>query len=165
MNEKGRLEDVRVRDMLDTGAMGYTFDDFEFGARQKPDPTIDETYAVRLPVDGTSLSGDRVPRVLTFERADVPIHPYCCRVFVENEGSAASALYVGTFTVLPVQRGGAKGLDKGVTMQLALPDAAIQRLSSLERPRVVLAGVPLNGRAIPDVAVFPRNARLSDRVL
>lgn len=167
VNERKKLEDVQVKDLLDTRRLGYVFDNFEFGERLKPDPVIDERYAVRLPVDGPRTQGGRQPRILQFSRASVPIHPYCCRVFLEVEsgGNERAAQYVGTFTVLPVQRGGAGGLDKSVTMQLSLSDAVRERLEVALSVKVVLVGVPLNGRAIPDAAVFPTDARLVEALI
>lgn len=167
-DERGRREDVRVRDMLDTTKMGYVFDDYRFGSRTRPDPTIAAEYAVVLPTEGSVAGGGRRGKVLQFERSVVPLHPYCCRVFLQPKAERADprkAVYVGTFTVLPVQRGGAKFLDKGVTMQLALSDAMQARLSSYDQLDVVLVGVPLKGRDIPTQGVLPQSARIVDALI
>jgi hypothetical protein len=168
INEKGRLEDVRVRDMLDIRQLGYAFDNLQFGRRQLPDPVLDADQAVLIPTTGAAASGARLGKVLQFERSSVPIHPFCCRVFLQPRAARpdpATAVYVGTFTVLPVQRGGAKALDHGVTMQLALSDAVRARLRSFDNLDLVLCGVPLKGRDIPQRPVRPPRVRIVDELM
>lgn len=161
VNEHAKLESVQVRDLLDPRALGYQFDDFEFGARREPDPVLDESAGgIRVPVEGMVLSGNGRAKVLRFERNAVPVHPYCARVFLRGEGLEAT--YVGTFTILPVQQGGRAALDAGVTMQLALPDALVERLGTVAGVEAVLAPVPLKGRAIPTALVRPGRVVISD---
>lgn len=168
INERGKLEEVRVSEMLDIKKMSYVFDNLEFGRRRLPDPVLDVDSAVLLPTTGYAATGARIGKVVQFERSNIPLHPFCCRVFLQPRAAKpdpATAVYVGTFTALPVQRGGAKALDKGVTMQLALSDAVRARLSSAENLDLVLCGVPLKGRNIPQQAIRPGRVIIRDELI
>lgn len=168
IDERGRRENVRVADILNTEQMGYVFEDFQFGQRRKPDPVLNAAHAIVIPAEGAIASGGRQGKVLQFERSIVPLHPYCCRVFLQPKSDRPNpdaAVYVGTFTVLPVQRGGAKTLDAGVTMQLALTESMRARLASHSNLEVVLAGVPLKGRDIPTQAIRPQRVRIVDALI
>jgi hypothetical protein len=165
VNEKGQREMVEVKDLLDTQKLGYVYEDMTVQPRQLPDPVLAEGAGVTLAVSGSFRKADREARILRFERANVPIHPLCCRVFLRDRGNPKDASYVGTFTVLPVQRGGARGLDRNVVMQLALPEAVRQKFSQAENVEAVIVGVPLKGRAIPETPIPLAKAVFADDVV
>jgi hypothetical protein len=120
---------------------------------------------VALAVSGAFNDSGREPRILRFERSNVPIHPLCCRVFLRDRDHPQDAAYVGTFTILPVQRGGAHGLDRNVVMQLALPEATRAKFSRVANVEAVLVGVPLKGRVIPDAPIPLEKATFANGVV
>ncbi|HJW47321.1 MAG TPA: hypothetical protein VJ484_12665, partial [Lysobacter sp.] len=129
------------------------------------DPVLTEGTGVTLAVSGAFDDAARAPRILRFERSNVPIHPLCCRVFLRDRGHPQDASYVGTFTILPVQRGGARGLDRNVVMQLALPEPLRRKFSRAVNVEAVLVGVPLKGRVVPDAPIPLGKAVLASDVV
>ena len=165
VDEKGQRETVAVKDLLDTQKLGYVYEDMTVQSRQLPDPVLTDGAGVTLAVSGSFDDSGREPRILRFERSNVPIHPLCCRVFLRDRGHPRDASYVGTFTILPVQRGGARGLDRNVVMQLALPEALRKKFSRAANVEAVLVGVPLQGRVIPNAPIPLRNAASTSDVV
>ncbi|GAB3093378.1 tyrosinase family protein [Lysobacter terrae] len=165
VDEKGRRETVAVKDLLDTQKLGYVYEDMTVQPRQLPDPVLADGVGVTLALSGSFDDDAREPRILRFERSNVPIHPFCCRVFLRDREHPQDAAYVGTFTILPVQRGGAKGLDRNVVMQIALPEAVRRKFGRAANPEAVLVGVPLKGRAIPETPIPLGNATLASAVI
>jgi hypothetical protein len=165
VNEKGRRETIAVKDLVDTRKLDYVFDNYDFQARQLPDPVLSDGTGVTLAVQGSFKSAARTPRVLRFERSSVAIHPLCCRAFLRSKSDRNHAAYVGTFTVLPVQRGGARGLDRNVVMQLALSNDVRQKFSGAGDVEVVIVGVALKGRNIPLAPVPLAKATLADGIV
>jgi hypothetical protein len=165
VDEKGRREIVAVRDLLDTQQLGYVYENMTVQPRQLPDPVLTEGTGVTLAVAGAFNDSAREPRSLRFERSNVPVHPLCCRVFLRDRDHPRDATYVGTFTILPVQRGGAHGLDRNVVMQLALNQATRAKFSRAANVEAVLVGVPLKGRMIPDAPIPLGNASFADGVV
>lgn len=153
VDEKGRRELVAVGDLIDTQKLGYVYEGMSVQPRQRPDPVLTEGAGVTLAVSGGFNDAGRAPRILRFERSNVPIQPLCCRVFLRDRDHPNESAYVGTFTILPVQRGGAHGLDRNVVMQLALPEATRNQFANVANVEAVLVGVPLKGRVIPDAPI------------
>jgi hypothetical protein len=158
VGEKGRREIVAVRELLDTQQLGYVYEDLTVQPRQLPDPVLTDDAGVALAVSGAFTDAGREARILRFERSDVPIQPLCCRVFLRDRDRPQDSAYVGTFTILPVQRGGAHGLDRNVVMQLALPAHVRSQFRNAGNVEAVLVGVPLKGRAVPEAPISLGNA-------
>jgi len=155
----GDREAIKVRDLLDTNALGYRFDNLEWQSTLTPEttPAFDgrgDTYATLSLSDSqlaqirTLSRGEGPGRVsLNYERMSLPIQPFQHRLFFVNEDNG-DATYVGTFTILPIPDL-RSGLERTVTSQVEVPPDALNALLRASRVRVVGMGVPLKGRRTP----------------
>ncbi|MEO1027917.1 MAG: tyrosinase family protein [Pseudomonadota bacterium] len=155
---EGAPEPVKVKDLLDTKALGYDFADYDIS------PTLTEET---MPVfDGDSIdfgvidpndellaqinavSNGAEGRVsLVYERLSLPMHPFHHRLFFIDEATG-DATYVSTQTILPIPDLN-RGLEREVSSQVQVPPHAVDAILNSGRIRVVGVPVPLEGRSIP----------------
>ena len=164
----------RVGDLLDTERLGYRFQSLDWQTVLTPETTpryVDGTGKAittvtlddktRAKVKLAAATPDR--RVmLQFERVQLPIHPYCARVFLNQPDATAAtpttlSSYLGTFTVLPIVDA-RKGLETLVSMQMEVPAEAAARLARDGTAQVVLVPLELRGRAVPPQPLVIRDA-------
>ncbi|UWR24521.1 tyrosinase family protein [Sulfitobacter sp. S190] len=160
----GLLEDVTVRDVLETEPLGYRFDDLDYALTLTPETTpVYDGWGLdfgAIDPDGTDLAaisvvarGDGPGRVsLNYERMSLPIQPFQHRLFFVDDSPGGAATYIGTFTILPIPDLN-RGLEHSVTSQVEVPPRALDQLLQNRRIRVVGVPVPLKGRDIPEAPV------------
>lgn len=159
----GDREAVRVGDLTDTRALGYTFDSLDwrptltpantprYGGGGQTFGTIDLSRSEFARIEDLT-AGKATGRVsLNYERMSLPIQPFEHRLFLIDDATG-TATYVGTFTILPIPDL-RSGLERSVTSQIEVPPAALRALLDAGRVRVVGVGVPLKGRNIPQQPV------------
>jgi hypothetical protein len=180
---QGRPFALRVGDMVDTAKVGYRFDSLAFNLRVAALPIYRTAAArdefvptgeiVRTPValDDASrphllaaLGAPRTRVILEFERKQLPIHPYCVRIYLGAPGEAAptgptDARFVGTYTYLPIP-GLELGLDRLCVTQLEVTDKHAAVLRSGSPLVATLVPLQLRDRVIPPQALAVQNARL-----
>ncbi len=180
----GRPFVIRVGDMTDTTKLGYRFDSLSFNLNVRGLPVYRDTdkvrndfvaagEVVRTPV--TIDAGSRAPLlaalgqprtrvILEFERKQLPIHPYCVRIYLGAAGEAAptgpeDARFVGTYTYLPIP-GLELGLDRLCITQLEVTDRHATLLRSGAPLVATLVPLQLRDRVIPPQALEVKGARL-----
>ena len=162
----GLPEEIRVRDLLSTDALGYTFEDLDWQHTLTPEitPQLDPLLAelgesARLAT--LTLSEDTRAEIaalrrgngpgrvsLTYERLSLPLHPYEHRLFFVDADTKVST-YIGTFTILPIPDL-VQGLERRVSSQVEVPPAVLDAiLAKSDNIHVIGVGVPLKGRKIP----------------
>ncbi len=146
-DERGRMISLPIRDMLRTEQLGYRYDSLSFT------PT-------------TSRPAGAAYALLRFERSQVPVHPYCARVFLAEPGHEIafephSPEYTGTFTLLPVADHSSGYLDQWVTMQFEVSAQQAESIRAGSPLAVWLAPVSLRGRQVPLAPLAVRAPRLS----
>lgn len=156
----GYPEIVRVRDVISSKALGYTYDDLSYRHTLTPETTPEypgrgEVFGDLKPDDQTLAKieivsrGDGPGRVsLNYERMILPMHPFQHRLFFVDARPGGAATFVGTFTILPIPDL-RKGLEREVTTQVEVPKAALDALLASGQVRVVGVPVALKGRQIP----------------
>lgn len=175
----GDVERYAVRDLLDARRLGYGFDrlDVAYTLAERDDPRfnggIDPTMVAELDLSddlwagvkaiGDGGQGRRV--LLQFERVQVPLHPLCIRIFLNNPDAtaaspAAGPTFAGTFTLLPIGTDG-RGLEPVVSMQLDVSRQIGALIKSGRKITVSAVPVPLRGRAIPDQPLRLRGVSLT----
>lgn len=161
----GNVEQIRVGDLSQTRELGYVYD--TLGWRQ----TLTRATTPEYPGGGKvvamlSLSEkDRASvrrlmdepakgrAILRYDRVQLPVHPLCHRIFLlhpKDAGGASvdAAAYCGTFTLLPIPDQ-SQGLDRTVSTQFELPEAALSALDRDAPVYITIVPVPLKGRSIP----------------
>lgn len=180
---QGRPFSLRVGDMVDTTKVGYRFDSLAFNLRVAALPAYRTAAArddfvpageiVRTPValDDTSrpqflaaLGTPRARVILEFARKQLPIHPYCVRIYLGTPGEAApagpaDARFVGTYTYLPIP-GLELGLDRLCVTQVEVTEKHAALLRSGSPLVATLVPVQLRDRIIPPQTLVVENARL-----
>ncbi|WP_310397914.1 tyrosinase family protein [Hymenobacter sp.] len=175
----GKLIKVKVKDTVSPETMGYRFESLDFtqptpGAiARSTEPSQAASAAGSAPVRvpegqrqevAAALASGRRRVILRFNRYDLPTVPLTIRVFlnqpnVDLRTAPAGENFVGTFTILPVADP-VRGLEKVVTMQLALRPALAELVRQGRPVRVSVVPVPLHGQKLPTQTVQLRNARL-----
>ncbi|MBC8041013.1 MAG: tyrosinase family protein, partial [Opitutaceae bacterium] len=176
---------LRVGDMLDTEACGYRFDSLAFNlnvralpiyrdaAEKVRDDFVSAGELVRTPVslDPTgrrallaALGSPRARVILQFERKQLPIHPYCVRIYLGTPGEAAPSgptdqRFVGTYTYLPIP-GLELGLDRHCVTQIEVTEQHAALLRSGSPLIATLVPVQLRDRVIPPQSLEVQNASL-----
>lgn len=155
----GDREAIYVKDLLDTEALGYRYENLDWRPTLTPETTPKfpgggETYGMLALSDSqlaeirTLSRGAGPGRVsLNYERMSLPLQPFQHRLFFVNDDTG-EATFVGTFTILPIPDL-RSGLERSVTSQVEVPPEALNALLRANRVRVVGVGVPLKGRRIP----------------
>jgi hypothetical protein len=182
---QGRPFALRVGDMVDTTKVGYRFDSLAFNlnvpalpiyrtaAAKVRDDFVPAGEILRTPValDNATrpqllaaLGAPRARVILEFERKQLPIHPYCVRIYLGAPGEAAptgpaDARFVGTYTYLPIP-GLELGLDRLCVTQLEVTEKHAALLRSGSPLVATLVPVQLRDRIIPPQALLVQNARL-----
>ena len=152
---------MKIREMLNTEAMGYRFDTLEFTQPKITPPRLNGAatgYAVTVDpsqrkVIANALRTGREYVTLRFTRvqANRLAVPLCARVFLGLDNEQPD--FVTTVTLLPVQNGGAVNLNEHVTVQMALRAGFAKQIESGKKLVAYLDPVPLRGRQIPEGAV------------
>ena len=159
----GGLVTVAVRDLVDTEALGYRFEDLTFA-----DARTGAVVATPTDPGRPEPGGSRA--TLQFERLQLPALPLSIRVFVGSappaiaQGEApdpADPAFVGTFTMLPIGQPDAIALAERVTIQMELRPEQLRRLGGPgAEPEVSFLPVPLKGRQLPTEPVRVRDVHL-----
>ncbi|MEM9013048.1 MAG: tyrosinase family protein [Pseudomonadota bacterium] len=155
---------TRVWDVLETEALGYTFDNLDWRPTLRPETVpqlADQPLASASELGTIAPSEEMLAKIevvrrgngpgrvsLNYERMSVPIHPFQHRLFFVDDRAGGAATYVGTFTILPIPDL-LSGLERTITSQVEVPPAALDALLAGGRVRVIGVGVPLKGREIP----------------
>jgi hypothetical protein len=92
--------------------------------------------------------------ILRFDRVQVPVHPLCVRIFLNERGATADTpvprpTFAGTFTLLPIGAPDSGNLARRVTIQTEVSAhvaALIRRRAQVE---VTMVPMPLRGRTLP----------------
>jgi hypothetical protein len=178
----GRPFAIRVGDMVDTTKVGYRFDSLSFNLNVRALPAYRDAARVRdgfVPVGDVVrtpvAAGDRTQLlaalgqartrvILEFERKQLPIHPYCVRIYLGARGEPEPAgpedtRFVGTYTYLPIP-GLELGLDRLCVTQLEVTDRHAALLRSGVPLVATLVPLQLRDRIIPPQSLEIRDARL-----
>ena len=163
----GRPVDFRIRDLLETEALGYRFTDVDLNQKfcnplmeyDKPPRNRSAQDCVAAVAADRRQSGrifreftnkERTHVVVTFDRAQLPYQPYCARIYFEYAaGGEPRSKYVGTFTILPIVDIDTVLLQKGVHLQIEIEREIAEALRDEQAVRVVFQPVPLPNRDIP----------------
>lgn len=150
-DERGRMVRIRIGDLIDTGNLGYRYDDLEF--------------RLTCPQEAERAQEKRRFCMLRFARRQVPMHPYCARVFVAKEAGEIpfepwTREYAGTVTLLPVADHKNGYLDEWVNMVLEVSAEQAAWIEEGSRTQVWLAPVALRGRQIPLAPLALQNFQL-----
>ncbi len=174
----GRPVDFKIKELLDTEALGYRFNDlnlnptfcnpYEEADKPNRNPT-DQDCVARLNLatsDTESIyeelnNKERGHVQLHFERAQLPYQPYCARVFFEydNEDGKQSK-YSGTFTILPILGLDTFLLQNGVHLQIEVEKEIVDAVVAKKPIDVVFEPVPLPNRNIPEETLKLKNISL-----
>ena len=164
----GRPVDFKIKDLLDTEALGYRFADLDlnpnfcnpFLEEDKPKRTETKQDCIApLNLNTSDTDGiykeffnkERTHVILHFERAQLPYQPYCARVYFEFEnGGSQQSNYIGTFTILPILDLDSVLLQQGVHLQLEIEKDIADAIDAKKDIQVVFQPVPLPNRDIPD---------------
>lgn len=156
---EGRPEPVRVGDLDDTEALGYTFDDLTFlpTLNDSNRPVYDGGGVEMGKIDPDSellaqvrdvSAGAHTGRVtISYERMQLPMHPFHHRLFLIDQ-TDDEATYLGTQCILPIPDLN-RGLEKEVSSQVEVPPEALATIKKGNPMQVVGVPVPLKGRDIP----------------
>jgi|GEM_PF-2490389 len=176
---QGKLIKVKVRDTASTENLGYRFESLDFtqpsaeAIARSTDASRADAAVGSAPVQvpegqrqevAAALATGRRRVILRFNRYDLPTVPLTIRVFLNQPDATlatapAGENFVGTFTILPVGDP-VRGLEKVVTMQLALRPALAELIRRGQPVRVSVVPVPLHGQKLPTQTVQLRKARL-----
>ncbi len=174
----GRPVEFKIKELLDTEALGYRFNDLDLNPTfcnpyeedQKPVrkvSNVDCVEPLNLETSDTQSiykefsNKERAHVMLHFERAQLPYQPYCARVFFEydNNGVRKSS-YSGTFTILPILGMDTFFLQNGVHLQIEIEKAVADAINAKKDIEVVFQPVPLPNRDIPDEILKLENISL-----
>ncbi|MEM8846436.1 MAG: tyrosinase family protein [Bacteroidota bacterium] len=174
----GRPVEFKIKELLDTEALGYQFNDldlnptfcnpYEEDAKPKREASnVDCVEKLNLTTSDTDSiykefdKKERAHVILHFERAQLPYQPYCARVFFEYEqdGTKKSS-YSGTFTILPILGLDTFFLQHGVHLQIEIEKEVADAIDAKKDIQVVFQPVPLPNRNIPDEVLKLENISL-----
>lgn len=139
-DERGRMIRIPIRDILNTESLGYRYDSLDFT------PTS--------PASRNAANAKRAYALIRFPRNQVPVHPYCARVFLAPKSHDIAyepwtPEYAGTITLLPVADHKSGYLDEWVSMILELTEEQTNLLKNPASTKLVMAPVSLRGRQTP----------------
>lgn len=178
----GRPIEFKIRELLDTRQLGYAFADLDFNpafsnpyeeAMLPPRSKSKADRVAPLKIDSAKAPAifyeegrnDRVHIMLHFDRAELPYHPYCARVFFEYPvNGVMKSTYSGTFTILPILDMDSFILQNGVTLQIEVQSEIIRAINEKADIQVVFQPVPLPNRNIPDKPLRLSEIRLETNV-
>ncbi|CAA9371767.1 MAG: hypothetical protein AVDCRST_MAG89-4657 [uncultured Gemmatimonadetes bacterium] len=163
----GRPWRVPVGELVDTEALGYRFDTLDFrrtlqGTADWPRPGTARPVAtgtLSLPrgsrdeiADALTAGGRRV--ILRFDRMQIPVHPLCVRVFLDEPAADAGTpvpapTFAGTFTLLPIGAPSSGDLARRVTIQTEVSPRIAETVRAGRPVRVSMVPMQLRGRALP----------------
>lgn len=163
----GRPWRVPVGELVDTEALGYRFDSLDFrrtlpGTSDWPRPGgVRPVAAGRLSLashsrqeiaDALTAGGRRV--VMRFDRVQIPVHPLCVRVFMDEPAAGADTpvsapTFAGTFTLLPIGAPSSGNLARRVTIQTEVSPRIAETIRAGRPVRVSMVPMQLRGRALP----------------
>jgi Common central domain of tyrosinase/Polyphenol oxidase middle domain len=164
----GRPVEFKISELLDTKQLGYSFENTDFNPvfcnpyelANSPQRTQSGADCIMpLTVDNTASQDiykewhqkERRHIMLHFERAQLPYHPYCARVFFEfTADGKKQSIYTGTFTILPILDMDTFLLQNGVYLQIEVPAEVVQAIHAKAAIQVVMQPVPLPNRKIPE---------------
>ena len=174
----GRPVDFKIRELLNTEALGYRFNDlnlnptfcnpYEEANKPQRNPS-DRDCIERLNLatsDTESIyeefnNKERGHVMLHFERAQLPYQPYCARVFFEYEHDGIKkSSYSGTFTILPILDLDSFLLQNGVHLQIEVEKEIVDAVMAKKPIDVVFEPVPLPNRNIPNELLKLENISL-----
>lgn len=160
----GRPVDLKVKELLDTKALGYQFQDLDLNPAVcepfSPDdvPKRDSSNLDCVaPLNVATSQMDEIKKdfaekdrshiIVHFERAQLPYQPYCARVYFEWEGKS---VYTGTFTILPILDLDSFLLQNGVHLQIEVEQDLVAAVDENKDIQVVFQPVPLPNRDLPN---------------
>lgn len=160
----GRPIDFKIKDLLDTEALGYKFHDLDLNPSvcdpfthsdipKRNSSNIDCVAPLNLETSQMDAikkdfeGKERSHVILHFERAQLPYQPYCARIFFEWE---ENSVYTGTFTILPILDLDSVLLQHGVHLQIEVNKQISDALDAQKEIQVVFQPVPLPNRNIPE---------------
>ena len=174
----GRPVDFKIKDLLDSEALGYRFADLDFNPNFC-NPFLEEEKPVRVPsprdcIEPLNLKTskmdaiyqelsdkERTHVILHFERAQLPYQPYCARVFFEyDKDGVKQSKYTGTFTILPILDLDSVLLQNGVHLQIEIEKEIAEAVEQQKAIEIVFEPVPLPNRNIPDEILKLENISL-----
>jgi hypothetical protein len=174
----GRPVDFKIKDLLDTEALGYRFADLDLNPTYC-NPFLEEAKPIRVaskkdcvaPLNLKTSSVDKIYKeisdkerthvILHFERAQLPYQPYCARVFFEyDKDGQQQSKYTGTFTILPILDLDSVLLQNGVHLQIEIEKEIAEVIEQKKDVQVIFQPVPLPNRVIPDEILKLENISL-----
>ena len=174
----GRPIDMKIKDLLNTEALGYRFADLDLNPTYC-NPFLEADLPKRekgkndciAPLNTKTSDTDQIYKelideerthvILHFERAQLPYQPYCARVFFEYEqGGTKQSKYSGTFTILPILDLDSILLQQGVHLQIEIEKEIAEVINAGKKVEVVFQPVPLPNRNIPDEILKLENISL-----
>ncbi|WP_298143509.1 tyrosinase family protein [Flavobacterium sp.] len=166
-----------IRELLDNKSLGYDFQDLNLNPNVC-NPYTEAQKPIRIPTKAdckaavnVSDSHDAIFKdytdnkqqhiMLHFERAQLPYHPYCARVFFEfSQDNQRQSVYSGTFTILPILDLDSFLLQRGVYLQIEADPKIMQALNEKAQIEVVFQPVRLPNRPIPEEPLRLQNITL-----
>ncbi len=174
----GRPVDFKIKELLDTDALGYRFADLNLNPNycnpfveadkpQRKETGRDCIAPLNLKTSDTDaiykefVDKERTHVILHFERAQLPYQPYCARVFFEyDKYGEKQSKYTGTFTILPILDLDSVLLQNGVHLQIEIEKEIAEAIDAKKDIQVVFQPVPLPNRNIPDEILKLENVSL-----
>lgn len=174
----GRPVDFKIKELLDTEALGYRFADLNlnpnycnpFMDADKPERNKTQQDCIaplNLKTSDTDsiykefADKERTHVILHFERAQLPYQPYCARVFFEyDKDGIKQSKYSGTFTILPILDLDSVLLQNGVHLQIEIEKEIAEAIDAKKNIEVIFQPVPLPNRNIPDEILKLENISL-----
>ena len=173
----GKPVEFKISELIDNKKLGYDFENLDLNPTfvnplledAKPKRAInvaDCKAKLNLTNESETIFKEYANQetshvMLHFERAQLPYHPYCARVYFEyNEGNTLKSKYTGTFTILPILELDSLLLEKGVYLQLEVEKEIFEAIQAKKPIEVIFQPVPLPNRAIPSVPLKLENVTL-----
>ncbi len=174
----GRPVDFKIKELLDTEALGYQFADLnlnptycnpylESDKPQRDESDRDCIAPLNLDTSDTAAiykdmeNKERTHVILHFERAQLPYQPYCARVFFEYDlDGEKQSKYTGTFTILPILDLDSVLLQNGVHLQIEIEKEIAVAIDQKKDVQVIFQPVPLPNRNIPNEILKLENISL-----
>jgi len=174
----GRPVDFKIKELLDTEALGYRFHDLDLNPsycnpflendKPKREETKQDCIApLNLQTSDTAAiykeftTKERTHVILHFERAQLPYQPYCARVYFEYlKDGIKQSKYTGTFTILPILDLDSVLLQNGVHLQIEIEKEIAVAVEEKKDIQVIFQPVPLPNRNIPDEILKLENISL-----
>ncbi|WP_350292644.1 tyrosinase family protein [uncultured Croceitalea sp.] len=168
----------KIKELLNTEDLGYRFENLDFNPtfsnplEHSDQPIRQESVRDCIaPLNLKTSQADKIYAdlndkerthvILHFERAQIPYHAYCARVYFEyDKDGVKQSRYTGTFTILPILDLDAMFLQNGVHLQIEIEKEIAEAIKAKKDIQVIFEPTPLPNRNIPNEKLRLENISL-----